>query len=94
MKKIDADTAVGGSKRGTTDAVVNVSSPAATGGAGTVFEHHVDAYWLALLLVSGIPPILIDNIVSEVSFQTKRQAGTPMTSSSFASTRARRREGS
>ena len=54
------------------DADVSVSSPAATGGAGTGFECHVGAYWLSQLLVSGIPPILIDTTVSEMSFQTER----------------------
>ena len=48
-----------------------VSSPAATGGAGTFFEQHVDAYWLALLLVRGIPPILHACTVDEVWLQTK-----------------------
>ncbi len=48
-----------------------VPSPAATGGAGTFFEQHVDAYWLALLLVRGIPPILHDCIVDEVCLQTE-----------------------
>lgn len=48
-----------------------ISSPASTGGAGTSFEQHVGAYWLAQLLVRGIPPILIDT-VSEVTFQTER----------------------
>jgi hypothetical protein len=71
VKNIDADTAAGG-PRATADADVRVSSPASTGGAGTVFEHHVCAYWLAQLLVSCIPPILIDTTVSEVSFQTER----------------------
>ena len=49
-----------------------VSSPASTGGAGTSFEQHVGAYWLAQLLVRGIPAILIDTVVTEVSFQTER----------------------
>lgn len=49
-----------------------VSSPAATGGAGTIFEQHVGAYWLAQLLVGAIPPILIDSTVTEVAFQTER----------------------
>lgn len=49
-----------------------VSSPIATGGAGTTFEQHVGAYWLAQLLVGAIPPILIDATVAEVSFQTER----------------------
>jgi hypothetical protein len=48
-----------------------VSSPAATGGAGDVFEKHVGAYWLTQLLVGGIPPILIDCSVLEVNFQTE-----------------------
>ena len=48
-----------------------VSSPASTGGAGTSFEQHVDAYWLALLLVRGIPPILHDCTVDEVHMQTE-----------------------
>lgn len=47
------------------------SSPASTGGAGTFFEQHVAAYWLAQLLVGGIPPILTETIVSEVRFQTE-----------------------
>lgn len=34
-----------------------ISSPSSTGGAGTFFEQHVGAYWLAQLLVRGIPPI-------------------------------------
>jgi hypothetical protein len=48
-----------------------VSSPASTGGAGTFFEQHVAAYWLAQLLVRSIPPILIDSVVAEVHFQTE-----------------------
>ena len=47
------------------------SSPASTGGAGPFFEQHVAAYWLAQLLVRGIPPILTETIVSEVRFQTE-----------------------
>jgi len=35
------------------------------------FEQHVAAYWLAQLLVRGIPPVLIDTVVTEVSFQTQ-----------------------
>jgi hypothetical protein len=46
-----------------------VSSPASTGGAGTFFEQHVDAYWLAQLLVHGIPPILLDCKLVEVHLQ-------------------------
>src|SRR5262249_62052214 len=34
-----------------------VSSPASTGGAGTFFEQHVDAYWLRRRLVMGRPPL-------------------------------------
>jgi hypothetical protein len=48
------------------------SSPKSTGGAGTSFEQHVGAYWLAQLLVRGIPPILIDTVVTEVILQTER----------------------
>ncbi len=48
-----------------------VSSPVATGGAGTFFEQHVNAYWLAQLLVRAIPPILHDCAVVEVHFQTE-----------------------
>jgi len=48
-----------------------VSSPVSTGGAGTFFEHHVDAYWLAQLLVRSIPPILLDCSVVEVHLQTE-----------------------
>lgn len=48
-----------------------VSSPAATGGAGTFFEQHVNAYWLAQLLVGAIPPILHDCSVVEVHLQTE-----------------------
>ena len=36
------------------------------------FEQHVAAYWLAQLLVRGIPPILIDTQITEATFQTKR----------------------
>src|SRR5690242_2003905 len=49
-----------------------VSSPTSTGGAGTTFEQHVGAYWLAQLLVGAIPPIFVDATVAEVSFQTER----------------------
>ena len=52
--------------------VHRVSSPASTGGAGTFFEQHVAAYWLAQLLVRGIPPILLDCSVIEVHLQTER----------------------
>jgi len=52
--------------------VGRVSSPASTGGAGTFFEQHVVAYWLAQLLVRAIPPILLDCLVVEVHLQTER----------------------
>lgn len=48
-----------------------VSSPASTGEAGTFFEQHADAYWLAQLLVRGIPPILHDCVLVEVHLQTE-----------------------
>lgn len=48
-----------------------VGSPASTGGAGTYFEQHVNAYWLAQLLVHGVPPILHDCSVFEVHLQTE-----------------------
>src|SRR5437764_5251452 len=54
-----------------TPMTTSVSSPAATGGAGTYFEQHVDAYWLAQLLVRGIPPILNDCALVEVHLQTE-----------------------
>lgn len=48
-----------------------ISSPASTGGAGTFFEQHVNAYWLAQLLVQGIPPIVHDCVMTEVHLQTE-----------------------
>lgn len=48
-----------------------VSSPASTGGSGTFFEQHVATYWLAQLLVRGIPPVLHDCAVVEVHLQTE-----------------------
>ena len=48
-----------------------ISSPASTGGAGIFFEQNVAAYWLAQLLVRGIPPVLIETSVAEVRFQTE-----------------------
>jgi energy-coupling factor transporter ATP-binding protein EcfA2 len=48
-----------------------ISSPSSTGGAGIFFEQHVDAYWLAQLLVGCIPPILLDCSVREVHLQTE-----------------------
>lgn len=47
-----------------------VSSPLSTGGAGTTFEQHVGAMFLALLLTRGIPAVFRDCQVEEVSFQT------------------------
>src|SRR5689334_4597450 len=67
-----ADTSLGSPAPGSDSSSPRVSSPAATGGAGTTFEQHVGAYWLAQLLVGAIPPILIDATVREVSFQTER----------------------
>jgi hypothetical protein len=53
-----------------TDSQPESSSAVATGGAGTFFEQNVDAVFLALLLVRGIPPVLTDCQVTEVRFQT------------------------
>ncbi|MHB8118552.1 MAG: ATP-binding protein [Methanothrix sp.] len=47
------------------------ATPASTGGAGTSFEQHVDTAFLALLLVKGMPPCIIDTQVEEVHFQTR-----------------------
>ena len=68
----DADSAVGATSPAVDATTARVSSPASTGGAGTTFEQHVGAYWLAQLLVGAIPPIAIDTTVVEVSFQTER----------------------
>src|SRR5437762_117629 len=68
--KRTAPPATAGKTAGTSNAG-RVSSPASTGGAGTFFEQHVDAYWLAQLLVRGIPPILHDCAVVEVHLQTE-----------------------
>ena len=68
----DTDSAVGGTAPAGDSPTARVSSPASTGGAGTTFEQHVGAYWLAQLLVGAIPPIAIDTTVAEVSFQTER----------------------
>ena len=68
----DADSAGGGTAPTVDATTVRVSSPASTGGAGTTFEQHVGAYWLAQLLVGAIPPIAIDTTVAEVGFQTER----------------------
>jgi hypothetical protein len=47
------------------------AASASTGGAGTSFEQHVGTAFLALLLVRGIPPCIIDTQVEEVHFQTR-----------------------
>lgn len=49
-----------------------VSSAASTGGVGTLFEQYVDAAFLTLLLVRGIPPVFTDCVVTEVHLQTER----------------------
>jgi hypothetical protein len=49
-----------------------IASPTSTGGAGTFFEQHVDATFLAMLAVRAIPPVLIDCTLTEVHFQTER----------------------
>ena len=48
-----------------------IPSPLATGGAGTMFDQHVGAMFLALLLVRGVPAVFKDCQVDEVSFQTR-----------------------
>lgn len=48
-----------------------VSSPEATGGPGNVFEQHVDAVFLAILLVGGVPPVFTKCRVRELHFQTE-----------------------
>ena len=48
-----------------------VSSPAATGGAGNLFEQHVGAFWLGLLLVRAIPPVFLRSSLERVHFQTQ-----------------------
>lgn len=47
------------------------TSPKASGGAGTVFEQHVGAYWLGQLVAGAIPPIWIDATVRKIHFQTE-----------------------
>lgn len=47
------------------------TSPVATGGGGTFFEQHVDALFLALLLVRAPLPILKDSQVVEVNLQAE-----------------------
>jgi len=48
-----------------------IASPASSGGQGTYFEEHTNAYWLALLLVDAISPIALDGTIAKVSFQTE-----------------------
>src|SRR2546421_2014138 len=70
-KTNDADvTSLGGVATSDAATTPRVSPPASTGGAGTLFEQHVGAYWLAQLLVRAIPPILRDCVMTEVHFQT------------------------
>ena len=52
--------------------MTGVPSPLSTGGAGTIFEQHVGAMFLVLLLTRGIPAIFRDCQVEEVGFQTRR----------------------
>ena len=49
----------------------NATSPVSTGGGGTFFEQHVDALFLALLLVRAPLPILKDCQVEVVHLQTE-----------------------
>ena len=48
-----------------------IPSPLSSGGAGTTFEHHVGAMFLALLLTRGVPAVFRNCQVEEVSFQTR-----------------------
>ncbi len=48
-----------------------VSSPSASGGAGPLFEQHVGAFWLGLLLVRAIPPVFLRSTLERVHFQTQ-----------------------
>ncbi len=50
---------------------VSATSPVSTGGGGTFFEQHVDALFLALLLVHAPLPILKDCQVEEVHLQAE-----------------------
>jgi hypothetical protein len=50
---------------------VTATSPVSTGGGGTFFEQHVDALFLALLLVRAPLPILKDCQVEEVHLQAE-----------------------
>lgn len=50
---------------------VSATSPVSTGGGGTIFEQHVDALFLALLLVRAPLPILKDCQAVEVHLQAE-----------------------
>jgi hypothetical protein len=50
----------------------HVASVISTGGGGTVFEHHVGASFLALLLTKAFLPVYSDSIPTQVHFQANR----------------------
>ena len=50
--------------------MADVVNPAATGGAGTHFEHRVDAFFLGLFLTRGIPPFMPQCIIEAVHLQS------------------------
>lgn len=50
-----------------------MASPVSTGGGGTIFEKHVDALFLSLLLVRAPLPILKDCQVEEVHLQVENR---------------------
>lgn len=50
---------------------MTLASPESTGHAGPFFEQHVDAAFLALLLVGGVPPFILGAEVTEVHLQSK-----------------------
>ena len=50
---------------------VSATNPVSTGGSGTFFEQHVDALFLALLLVRAPLPVLKDCQVEKVHFQAE-----------------------
>ncbi|MBW2154154.1 MAG: hypothetical protein JRH18_21120, partial [Deltaproteobacteria bacterium] len=50
---------------------MSATSPVSTGGGGTFFEQHVDALFLALLLVRAPLPILKDCQAKEVHLQVE-----------------------
>ena len=47
----------------------SATSPVSSGGGGTFFEQHVDALFLALLLVRAPLPVLKDCQVEEIHLQ-------------------------